>query len=358
MGRRRLCRRGFVQDLEANQSARHLECSVRCQTCQPELARIGAAVDLALEEHVAGFDPQAVGGGTAALGHLLHVEQLVAQRCRLGGGYQQLVAELAAEADAADHQVPGLEDAEVPERKHGFLADQARKDAAARRTLQRENRERAGGVMAAVAGAAAGEKPEPVGVQAPHGRVDQHRAVRLEQQRVGDLPGHERGEVARLQRLQLGPAVELVQAHEREVEQARAAAGGQGLVDAAHSERASMKTPTATHRPAAMRRRTAALTACAVRAPITTPSIDSSDTQAAVAKSSEPNCRLPSVPDAATTICSTWLVPTAASGTKPSAIIIGTENSAPPAPESPEPKPASAPTPASNACCAGPRPSR
>jgi hypothetical protein len=67
---------------------------------------------------------------------------------------------------------------------------------------------------------------------------------------------------------------------------------------------------------------------------------------------------LPALPEAATMICSTWLVPIAASGTKPSTIMSGTEKSAPPAPESPEPKPASAPTPTSSACCPAPRPSR
>ena len=64
------------------------------------------------------------------------------------------------------------------------------------------------------------------------------------------------------------------------------------------------------------------------------------------------------MPEDATTICSTWLVPIAASGTKPDTSISGTENSAPPAPDSPEPKPESAPMPSSSACCAAPRPSR
>jgi hypothetical protein len=64
------------------------------------------------------------------------------------------------------------------------------------------------------------------------------------------------------------------------------------------------------------------------------------------------------VPNAAAKICSTWLVPTAASGTNPVSTMIGTENSGPPAPDSPDPNPDTAPTPRSIARSPGPCPSR
>ena len=67
---------------------------------------------------------------------------------------------------------------------------------------------------------------------------------------------------------------------------------------------------------------------------------------------------IPAVPKTAATICSTWLVPTAASGTNPASTIIGTEKSGPPAPDSPEPNPDAAPTPTSIARSPGARPSR
>src|SRR5688572_12488764 len=207
-------------------------------------------------------------------------------------------------------------------------------------------------------GASTSEEPEALVGQAPDGCVVEDAAVRIEDQRVRDLSRCERAQVARLEARQFRFLRKFIKPHERKVEQARRAARGEVLLDAAHSERTSMKMPTATQSPAAMHRRTKTLTACAARAPSTTPSNANTDTQAAVVKSTAPNWRLPAVPDNATMICSTWLVPMAASGTKPSTIIIGTENSAPPAPDSPEPNPASAPTQASSACCAAPRPSR
>ena len=78
------------------------------------------------------------------------LEQPLAQRRGFGGGHEELVAQLAAEADAPDHQLFVLEDMEVLEGKHRFLADQAREGAAAGGPLQGEDGEGARGVVAAV----------------------------------------------------------------------------------------------------------------------------------------------------------------------------------------------------------------
>ena len=100
-GARRGCSRpaSFAVRLEIRSGSKAL---------QTQLARVGAAVDLAVEEHVAGLDAQAVGGGPAAFAQAVGapgVEQLLAQRRRFGARDQQLVAELAAEAQARDDQV-------------------------------------------------------------------------------------------------------------------------------------------------------------------------------------------------------------------------------------------------------------
>lgn len=63
-----------------------------------------------------------------------------------------------------------------------------------------------------------------------------------------------------------------------------------------------------------------------------------------------PNSRLPSVPDVAATIWRTWLVPTAVRAGNPNSTISGTDKTGPPAPVSPEPKPAIEPIPARTDC--------
>ena len=79
---------------------------------------------------------------------------------------------------------------------------------------------------------------------------------------------------------------------------------------------------------------------------------------AAVFQSMNPCLRFETEPEVAATICSTWLVATAVSGTYRRITISGTEKSGPPAPEKPEPKPAAAPTEASSHLSPRPRPSR
>ena len=109
LGGRKVGAAGLVEDLEADQVAvAASKLHSRRKALQAQLARIGAAVDLAVEEHVAGLDAQAVGGGPAAVAQAFvapGVEQLLAQRRGLGGGDQQFVAELAAEADAPIDQI-------------------------------------------------------------------------------------------------------------------------------------------------------------------------------------------------------------------------------------------------------------
>jgi len=79
---------------------------------------------------------------------------------------------------------------------------------------------------------------------------------------------------------------------------------------------------------------------------------------AAVFQSMNPCCRFETEPEVAATICSTWLVATAVSGTYRRITISGMEKSGPPAPEKPEPKPAAAPTDASSHFSPRARPSR
>ena len=134
------------------------------------------------------------------------------------------------------------------------------------------------------AGAAAGEEPEALGVEAPDRRVDEDRAVVLQQQRVGDLAGHQVVEVARLQALELRLVVELVNAHEREVEQAGGTPGREMLLDGAHSVRMSSRPPVATQRTPASRRRTSALATWARR---------TSDDHAEELEHRDHRCRIP-----------------------------------------------------------------
>ncbi len=258
---------------------------------QAQLARIGAAVDLAVEEHVAGFDAQAVGRRPTAGAQSFvapGLEQLVAQRCGFGRRHQQFVAKLSAEAQARDDEVVLFHEAEVAQVGDGVGAEQARQNPPARRSLQREDGEGAGSIVAAEAATAAGEQPEALGIEAPDGRVDEHRAVILDQQRVGDLAGHQVVEVARLQALELRLFVELVEAHEGKVEQAGCTPGGEMLLDGAHRVRRSSRPPVATQRTPARRRRTSALATWARRTPAITPSSSNTMITAAVFQSMNP----------------------------------------------------------------------
>src|SRR5947208_59752 len=317
MGDWKVCIGLALGDLQSHQFSRHTErlLSIADEAIKPQLARIGAAADLAIEEHLARLDAQAVGRSPAALAQPANIHQLLAQRRGFGGGDHQLVAELAAETEPRGDQAVYLKKVKVLQCLDWLAADKARKDAAARRALESEDRVLARAVAAAEGAAAPGEKPEALAVQAPHRRVDENAAVVFQEKRVGDLPGCECIEVARLKRLNFGLSLELVKAHEGEVEQARRAAGGEMLLARAHSERKSRKPPLATKRPPARRRSAKALATCARRTPTIKPASSKTVTSAATRKSINPWRRLPSEPEVAAMICSTWLVATAASGT-------------------------------------------
>src|SRR5436190_18234029 len=101
--------RRAIQDLESEQFSSQAELRRRAyQPLQAELARVGAAVDLAIEEHVARFDAQAIGRSPDALAQPANIQQLLAQRRAFGGGDEQLVAELAADTVPRGDQVVSL----------------------------------------------------------------------------------------------------------------------------------------------------------------------------------------------------------------------------------------------------------
>src|SRR5216110_314420 len=212
--------RRAIQDLESEQFSSQAELRRRAyQPLEAELARVGAAVDLAIEEHVARFDAQAVGGCPSALAQSANIQQLLAQRQGFGSGDHQLVTQLAAETEPRGYQVAYLKKVKVLQCLDWLAADKARKDASAGWPLEGEDRVFARAVAAAEGAAARGEEPEALSVQAPHRRVGENAAVVFQEKRVGDLPGCECIEVARLKRLNFGLPSELVKAHEREVEQ-------------------------------------------------------------------------------------------------------------------------------------------
>ena len=83
-----------------------------------------------------------------------------------------------------------------------------------------------------------------------------------------------------------------------------------------------------------------------------TPASSMSVTMAATPKSIDPNRRLPSVPETAATICSTWLAPIETSAGNPNSTMSGTDSAGPPTPVRPEPNPAIPPTATSRTRCA------
>src|SRR5439155_27051929 len=176
-----------------------------------------------------------------ALAQSANIQQLLAQRQGFGGGDHQLVAELTAETEPRGYQVVYLKKVKVLQCLDWVAADKAREDAAARRALEGEDRVFARAVTAAEGAAAPGEEPEALAVQAPYRRVDENAAVVFQEKRVGELPGSECIEVARLKRLNFGVSSKLVKAHEGKIEQARCTAGGEMLFAAAHSERRGRK---------------------------------------------------------------------------------------------------------------------
>src|SRR5438477_2822128 len=191
--------RRAIQDLESEQFSSQAELRRRAyQPLQAELARIGAAVDLAIEEHVARFDAQAVGRSPAPLAQSANNQQLLAQRGGFGGGDHQLVAELAAETEPRGDQVVYLKKVKVLQCLDWLAADKARKDAPAGWPLEGEDRVFARAVAAAEGAAAPGEKPEALAVQAPYRRVDENAAVVFQEKRVGDLRGLDFFQVPRL----------------------------------------------------------------------------------------------------------------------------------------------------------------
>src|SRR5207244_1742710 len=196
-------------------------------------------------------------------------------------GDHQLVAELTAETEPRGYQVVYLNKVKVFQCLDRLAADKARKDASAGWPLEGEDRVFARAVAAAEGAAARGEEPEALSVQAPHRRVDENAAVVFQEKRVGDLPGCECIEVARLKRLNCGLSLELVKAHEGKIEQARCAAGGEVLLARAQRERKSRKPPLATQRPPARRRSARALATCDRRTPTIKPASSKTWTRAA-----------------------------------------------------------------------------
>src|SRR5436853_1620946 len=151
--------RRAIQDLESEQFSSQAELQRRAyQPLEAELARVGAAVDLAIEEHVARFDAQAVGRSPAALAQPANIQQLLAQRRGFGGGDQQLVAELTAETEPRRYQVVYLKKVKVLQCLERLAADKARKDAPAGWPLEGEDRVFARDVAADEGGAAPGEE--------------------------------------------------------------------------------------------------------------------------------------------------------------------------------------------------------
>src|SRR5262249_15912365 len=140
-----------------------------------------------------------------------------------------------------------------------FPADEAGKDRAARGTLQGEHCEFARAVArdaaeAGVVAAPARPEPEALAAHLPDGRIVEDTPVLVHEQAVDDLTGDQIFQSPRLERLERAFACKLIETHKREVEKPRSAAGGEVLLGRAHSARTSMKVPTATQRPATMRR--------------------------------------------------------------------------------------------------------
>src|SRR5688572_27482076 len=204
---------------------------------------------------------------------------------------------------------------EIAQAAHNVSADHARKDAAAVRSLEREDLVFAAAVAAAVSAALAGEEPEALGVEAPDRGIDDDGAVFLEQQRVGDLAGCHRIQIARLKVLQRCDSGEFVQAHERKIEQPSAAARGEVFFDGVHRLRARSRPPVTTQSAPARRRSATALATWASRTPAMTPRSSKTLTITAMRKSTKSFPILAIEPEVAATICSTWLVATAVSGT-------------------------------------------
>src|SRR5260370_1735971 len=97
-----------LDHLQADQFARQAEgpAPVADETLEAELARVGAAVDLAVEENVAGFDAQAVGRLESAFAHAFvapGVEDGLPPTLALRPRHEQLVAQLAAVPQPGDH---------------------------------------------------------------------------------------------------------------------------------------------------------------------------------------------------------------------------------------------------------------
>src|SRR6266850_3226774 len=311
-----------LDHLQADQFARQAERSppVADEAIEAKLPRVGAAVDLAVEQNVAGFDAQAVGRLEAAFAHAFvapGVEDGLPQTLALRPRRQQLIAELTAVPEARYLHGIHLDETEVAQRTRELRIDQAPEDARARRSLQRGDGIFARAVARDAAqalrvAAPAGEEPPAIGIEPPCGGVVEDAAIVVQEKRVGDLAGLEVLEVAALHAQHAG---KLVVPHEGEVEQACRAPGGDVLFASAHSERQSNRPPLMTHSAPARRRRASALAMCARRTPMMRPASSKTVTRAAMRRSINPWRKLPSEPEVAAMICSTWLVATAVSGT-------------------------------------------
>src|SRR6266850_2514389 len=319
MGDGKVRARLALDDLQPDELPRRFEFAVGRKALEAELARVGAAIDLPIEQNVAGFDAQTIGGVEAALAQTVFaagVEEGLPQALAFGARHQQFVAELAAIAEPGDQHGAQRGETEITQRAHELRTDEARHDARACRALQRGDGVFAGAIARDAVQpfgitAPAGEEPPALASEPPCGGVVEDAAVVVEEQRVGDLAGFEMLEVATLHAANAG---KLVVPHEGEVEQPRRTASGEVLFASAHSERQSSRPPLMTHSAPARRRRTSALATCASRTPITRPASSKTVTRAATRKSMKPWPRLPIEPEVAAMICSTWLVATAASG--------------------------------------------
>src|SRR5438045_6143728 len=111
--------------------------------------------------------------------------------------------------------------------------------------------------------------------------VVEDAAVIVQEQRVRHPAGLDACKTARLLQLELRRVLELVEAHERKVEEAGGAARREVLLARAHRERRSRKPPLAMHSVPARRRSATALATWARRTPTITPASSNAVTSAA-----------------------------------------------------------------------------
>ncbi len=186
------------------------------QSREVKLERIRTTVDLTPEDHVPRFDAQTVRGLESAFAYAMRpprFEHGLAEPVTLPGRCDQLVAQLAAEPEPADHRAPTSHqrgsEAEVAQGANEVQSDQVAENGAARGTLEGDDCMLARAIhgrapaLRAVAdprgiAAPSSEEPEPVGLEAPSRRVDEHAAVLAQQEGIDNTPGLDASEVAGL----------------------------------------------------------------------------------------------------------------------------------------------------------------